>query len=147
MSWILRQLSGALGPYLLIALGMALLGLSVTTKVLWSSNTELREDLAVARASITSLSSANEAGQDAIGKLKIANEQWVTLFDSQKAKNYEAVAQLELLKRQLVNQSQTDAVHRERQEPDCAILMAMDIQRMCPVTAQRMRDDASRSAH
>lgn len=144
MSWILKQLTGALGPYILIALAVALVGLSITTKVLWSNNTDLQKKLAVAESNITALTSANESGQDAIAKLKIANDQWVMLFDSQKALSIEAAAKADSFKRQLdaVNRSRNDAVLRERQEPDCATLMAMDIQRMCPVTAQRMRDDA-----
>lgn len=145
MSWILKQLSGAIGPYIMVALAVIIVGLSITTKVLWSSNTDLQKELAVSKANAEALTSANTSNQKAISELRNANEKWATMFDSYKIKDELAAQDMQRLRDQLEAASlrAESAIRRERQEPDCAAIMAIDIQRACPVHAQRMRDDAA----
>lgn len=149
MNWILKQLTGSLGPYILGVLAIALIGLSVTTKVLWLHNDKLRGDLAVANANIESLKSVNTSNQEAIRKLQDANQRWSDLFKSQKDKDEQVAKDAQLYRERLIaaSNARIDAIRKERQEPDCAAIMAIDIQRACPATAERMRADAARSSY
>lgn len=144
MSWILKQLSGAFGPYIMIALAAVIVVLTITTNVLWSNNTELQRDLATEKATVQSLSSANESNQKAITKLQVANQSWSDLFDRQKVKDEQAAQDQQRFREQIEANARAsiDAIRRERQEPDCAALMQVDIQRVCPAAARRMRIDA-----
>lgn len=149
MSWILKQLAGALGPYIMIALAVAIVGLSITTKVLWSNNAKLQGELATEKATVQSLSSANVSNQQAIKKLQTANKSWSDLFDGQKIKDETAAQEQQRFRERIEASARAsiDAIRRERKEPDCAAIMQIDIQRVCPATAQRMRDDAATGTH